>query len=475
MSAAAAVGGFPKWVLLEPYVFRRDDDESFPDESEAPIRASGTTSWGADFRIAFSLEEPPHISRLYAQLPGFPGPHEEEPLIMLATHRHLALLVVATTITTTNTTIITPRPSKPLVQNFFIFRANENNPSSSSLRLLPPCTEPKFDYCRSDHRLSRRPSNVTPTPRLLNMISLGLWCGDKEEFVVAELTLYVPTIDRSQTKAFADICLLRSSSTDDQLGSKWDSWRVTIMSPHNPSADDLLELSRWQTTAVIPFKKWLCWIDYNRGILFCDVSDKVRAPTVSFLWFPEDKSPLTRARKATSGTIGGVSVIDHGRLLKFVNVARHDGRAYGALQPGTGFTITCHTLVLGGSMAWKEDYTVTSDDLPDRYRRGIPIHPQVDIDWPHVVHFLFIEFGKAYEKMSVLSIDMSTKTVKSFYLYVDGNEILHDDKECLQPDDDIDFIRSTSLYPTPLPFLPCEFPTFCYLSRYVILLLPFYK
>ncbi|RCV05893.1 hypothetical protein SETIT_1G119300v2 [Setaria italica] len=457
-AAAAAAGGFPKWMLLERYVFRRDDDESFPDDSKAPIRASGTTSWGADFRIAFSVEEPPRISRLYAQLPGFPDPLKTEPLSMLATHRHLALLVVVTRITTTNTTIITPRPSRALVQNFFIFRPNENNPSSSSLRLLPPCTEPKFDYCRGDHRLRRRPSNATTTPSLLHMISLGLWCGDKEEFVVAQLTLYVPAIDRGRTKAFADICLLRSSFTGDQLGGKWDSNRVQILSPHKPSADDLLELSRWQTTAVIPFQKWLCWIDYNRGILFCDVSNKVPALTVSFLWFPEDKSPLTRARKATSGTIGGVSVIDHGRLLKFVHVARHDDLAYGALQPGTGFTITCHTLVIGGSMAWKEDYTVTSDDLPDRYRRGIPIHPQVDIDRPHVVHFLFLEFGKAFEKMSVLSIDMSTKTVKSFYLYMDGNEIL-------QPDDDIDFISSTSAYPTPLPFRPCEFPRFCYLSR----------
>jgi hypothetical protein len=75
--------GFPKWVLLEPVVFCRDDDESFPDDTEAPIRASGTTTWGADIRVAFSFVEPPKISRLYAQLPGFPPPHEAESLRML--------------------------------------------------------------------------------------------------------------------------------------------------------------------------------------------------------------------------------------------------------------------------------------------------------------------------------------------------------------------------------------------------------
>ncbi|RCV05792.1 hypothetical protein SETIT_1G111000v2 [Setaria italica] len=450
-AAAAAAGGFPNWVLLEPYVFRRDDDESFPDETHAPIRASGTTSWGADFRIAFSLAEPPLISRLYAQLPGVPGPRKARPLTMLKTHRHLALLVV-----------ISPMSDQPAIHNFFIFRADENNPSSSSsLRLLPHCTDTKFDYSRRDHRLPRRRSS-SATPRLLNMHSLGLWCGDKEEFVVAQLNLCVPTIGRSRIKAFADICLLRSS---DQLGGNWESMRVPIL---NPSADDLWKLSQWQNTAIIPFQRWLCWIDYKRGILFCDVSDKVLAPTVSFLWFPEDKPSLTRTRKITMcGTIAGMSVVDHGRLLKFVKVARDDGLYYEALKPGTGFTITCHTLVLaGGSMAWKEDYTVTSGDLPDCYQRGIPMHPQVDIDRPHVVHFLFIEFfGLAYEKMSVLSIDMSTKTMVSCYLYMNGNEILRRGDKCCQPDVDIDFVISKCLAPSPLPFPACEFPRFCNLSR----------
>lgn len=39
--------GLPSWVLLEQFVFRRDDNESFPDDTEADIFAHGTTSWGA--------------------------------------------------------------------------------------------------------------------------------------------------------------------------------------------------------------------------------------------------------------------------------------------------------------------------------------------------------------------------------------------------------------------------------------------
>jgi hypothetical protein len=110
MSAA----GFPKWVMLEPFVFRRDDDEYFPDDTKAPIRASGTTSWGACFRIAFTLAEPLQISRLYAQLsePRFLPPGLSTPLAILGTHHHLFLFGLAT------------RMSR-VVHDFFIYSARQ--------------------------------------------------------------------------------------------------------------------------------------------------------------------------------------------------------------------------------------------------------------------------------------------------------------------------------------------------------------
>jgi hypothetical protein len=77
-TSAAAAGVFPNWVLLKQFVFRKDDDESFPDETKAAavVTAAGTTTWGAEFRIAFDLADPPRISRLYAHLPvpGFLDP-----------------------------------------------------------------------------------------------------------------------------------------------------------------------------------------------------------------------------------------------------------------------------------------------------------------------------------------------------------------------------------------------------------------
>ena len=136
-AAAAAANNLapPKWewnwVMLERFVFRRDDDESFPDESKAPMRASGTTSWGAPFLVAFKLADPPAISRLYAQLSGFPPDPSKQAtsLDILATHRHLALFRVGTC----------RGGGGALVQDLFIYDSRSSNPAcSSSLKRLPP-------------------------------------------------------------------------------------------------------------------------------------------------------------------------------------------------------------------------------------------------------------------------------------------------------------------------------------------------
>ncbi|KAF8676758.1 hypothetical protein HU200_011862 [Digitaria exilis] len=248
-----------------------------------------------------------------------------------------------------------------------------------------------------------------------------------------------------------------------------------------PSLDaDLQQICWWHNDAVVPFDKWLCWIDYHRGILLCDMSKLPNHhPTVSYIWFPLDKLPDSGTSCwASTSFFRAVSVVDHGRVLKFVNVTRHDGIHFAPLQPGTGFTITCHTLVVldSGGMAWEEDYTVTSGELweansPDRLPRHILMFPQVDMDRPRVAHFLSIEFGIGYvkrnKKMWVVSIDMSTKTVESISLYINGDEGLETG--------DAEFIKIKS--DETLPFIPCEFPKFLHSSRYgrnVAAALPFY-
>ncbi|XP_039789011.1 uncharacterized protein LOC120655317 [Panicum virgatum] len=201
------------------------------------------------------------------------------------------------------------------VQNFFIFDAEH---PSSSLKALPPCTEPAFDFTntRDSGRVPRRHCRLLrvpdATPRLLNVFNLGFWCRG-EQFVVAELTLFKPI---NRDKVFADICLLRSGG--DQLGATWESMRVEFLSTNDPGDADLFQICWWYTEAVIPFDKWLCWIDYHRGILLCDMSKLPNPPIVSLIRFPLDKLPIYGIRKGTSTCCyRSVSVVDRGRALKY--------------------------------------------------------------------------------------------------------------------------------------------------------------
>ncbi|CAL4890537.1 unnamed protein product [Urochloa decumbens] len=440
MSAAAAASGFPKWVLVEPFVFRRDDEDSFPDDTKAPIRACRA------FRVPTSR---------------FPWPSWRPTAISPSS--------------------ASPPPSP---EDFFIYDSScGDNPCS--LKALPPCTEPDIDY----FGLGPPPpthGGEADKRRLLALKSMGILCRGEQDhqFAVAELNLF----KSRRTEVYADICLFKSSSAQsssfgwqglfislfkspssaghgDQIGGEWDSMRVPILHSGNP--DDVCQLFLWQTDAVVPVgDRWLCWVDYYRGILFCDVFGEPD-PTVSFLRFPLDKFPDTHSRsRASSWLYRGVSAIDAGRKLKFVDVARDDGIGYGALKPNASFTITCHTLtlpVLGSSMVlnkdtlssmvWNKDAPgITSGELwrtdNGRLPREVLMFPQVNIDRPNVVHFLVISsYGYVMLKMWLVAVDMNTRAVESVAQYINGEEDIGTE------DADLTHGRSRC----PMPFLPCEF------------------
>jgi hypothetical protein len=104
--------------------------------------------------------------------------------------------------------------------------------------------------------------------------------------------------------------------------------------------------------------------EYLRVILFCDVfREPTLGPTVSFLRFPLARFPDTPLCSDTcSWFYRGVTAINQDRALRFVDVARNDGVAFGALKPGVSFTITCHTLEYN-TKGWVMDYELTSTQL----------------------------------------------------------------------------------------------------------------
>ncbi|GJN24691.1 hypothetical protein PR202_gb12446 [Eleusine coracana subsp. coracana] len=481
--------------MLERFIFRRDDDNAFPDAdtttSEAPTSiittASGTTTFDASFRIAFVLAEPPLVSRLYAQLPEFPGPDKQVPLAVLASHRHLVLLRVGIEI-----------PTCDILQDLFVYdsatvAAHGNNPSSSSsssstsiLKRLPTCTKPMFinfnNAARpnSSRRRWRRATPAAPPAeeekkrRLLAIKSLGIVCrrGEEEEFAVAELQLWKPNHSVSSCiSVHSRTSSSPSCSTTVVLPGEWKSVRVPILltngGEHSAAVDDdAWQLSMWQTDAVIPFNgRYLCWVDYFRGILLCDLfTNPATAPAVFFIRFPLHEFPSTPNRsKACSWFYRcATAVDDEDTTLKFVDVARDDGIGFGPLKPGAWFTVTGHTLRLSSGddnnnkMVWSKDYTVISDELwaanpgDERLPREILMFPQVNMHRPHVVQFLIVEFGFVRKKMWVVAIDMTTKIVESFYRHINGRE----DRGTV----DADFTQEKSS--SPSAFLPCQFSKF---------------
>lgn len=106
-----AARSFPNWVMLERFIFRVDDDKEFPDDV---IRASGLTSQENPFHVAFRLSNPP----------GFPNSRNVLPFSVVATHRHLVLFSLISTV-----------KDQIDVQDLVIYDA------SATLQTLPPCTE----------------------------------------------------------------------------------------------------------------------------------------------------------------------------------------------------------------------------------------------------------------------------------------------------------------------------------------------
>ncbi|TVU41783.1 hypothetical protein EJB05_15331, partial [Eragrostis curvula] len=270
-------------------------------------------------------------------------------------------------------------PSFVTVQDLFVFHVGAGAPCS--IKAIPPCTLPDLDYVvLPDGSPPTSPPRPLPPQqeeekkrrrRLMTAKSMGILCrggSDQEEFAVAEMLLFKP----SRFEVYADIFLLRSSSTSSpadelpQLGGEWTSMRVPIhISDDHRKADDTWKLCLWQTDTVIPFgNKYLCWVDYYRGILFVDVF--AEGPTISFLRFPLAAFPDTHNRSIACSWLYRCVTAINGDTLKFVDVARNDGVGYGALKPRVGFTVTCHTLTVvtgNNGMVWSQDCAVTSDEL----------------------------------------------------------------------------------------------------------------
>uniref|UniRef100_K4A1X8 DUF1618 domain-containing protein n=1 Tax=Setaria italica TaxID=4555 RepID=K4A1X8_SETIT len=364
-AAAADDSAIPNWVMLERFVFRRDDPKSFREDKRT--FASGTTPAGTQFDVSFILAEPPTPSRLYLSWPE--GPKQED-------------------------------------------------------RRLPHCTEYNAFF-------------EMPVTRAFQPLAVGLLCHGEDEFAVAHLAI---TRSRITSDMQAELCVLRSSlsCSDD---AKWE----TKILPMQYQDDEYSDFLYWVVNGVVPFKNALCFVDYSRGILFCDS-----------VFEDSPKIMPMHARGCTTACVSG-------RRLVFVDVARHDGKGLGPMMPNTGFTLTSRTLKMTGNCTtqweWIDDAVVTTSgqlwhaNTIESLPHDIVMLPLLSMDKANAAHLVLFDWDDG--RVSLVSIDLSNKQVMgSVVTYIKGK----DDTA------DADMIKAKPGFFAH--FIPSEFPKFLDLSRW---------
>lgn len=415
----------PNWMMLDRFVFRRDDAESFLDEEAAPFTIEGDISPDDMFSIAFRIAKPPVTSRMYLKWKC--GPKAGPGCIPVAAHRDVLLLR------------FTPEPGKlGFVEHFFICRSPYDPLDSSpfALERIPFCTTIWHDEDGTEIAMRR----------LFEVETVGVLSRD-EDFAIAQLVLRRPLVKADKMEA--DLCVLRSKSNIDH------TWEIEEGLPILYEADEICDLKAWSTHRVIPFNEYLCWVNYGiGGVLFCEVFEE--RPKISYLRLPIHNRRLRQRRVLdrkcsvclTKGYFGA-------HELTFVDVDREDGYLVGPLSPKTGFTIAYHVLRKTGcsGMKWDLVFFLTSAELWDLNKslpREVLTFPHVSMDEPNVVHFLLSQpVSHQLVKVSVVSIDMIRRKVLSVVPYIEENDIQGKDSQMV--------LRASSYLQS---FLPSEFPKF---------------
>uniref|UniRef100_M8CDV2 DUF1618 domain-containing protein n=1 Tax=Aegilops tauschii TaxID=37682 RepID=M8CDV2_AEGTA len=247
-----------------------------PSRFKAPgsFRADGETSAetmdgnGRPVRVSFDLQAPPGSSRLCLHCPV-----EREPSwwdIVVASHGDAVLFRIEVEF-----------DGNPFVRehtlDYFIYRASSS--ARSKLTLLPRSyfTEAEImEPVAEDVDFWRR------NWRMVNSSYIGL-LTDEQEFVVAELYISGAADEAAPLEA----PLFRLHSSPGAMNGGGGQWELTIAKNRDGKVR-FKDVLGWQTHKVVPFTSYsyLCWVDYNRGVLFCDVFNNT--PQLQYLQLPID-------------------------------------------------------------------------------------------------------------------------------------------------------------------------------------------
>jgi len=253
-----------------------------------------------------------------------------------------------------------------------------------------------------------------------------------------------------------ELWVLRSTIIGDSTDGD-EKWEVKYL-PIQGQDVEHSNLLNWTTTEVIPFKNALCWVDYDRVVLYCEdvCGDN---PKATFAGFPPDYSSFHPSGPSDRpGLYRSLCVTEGGRTLAFLDVSRHDGADLGRMVPDTGFTIVSMAVTETQSA---NSFVVQADDLwathtPEDLPREVMMLPLLSMDDINVAHFVLYDWVGRFGKLSLVTIDLSTKRViGSVVPYTNGEEDLSTD--------DADLVKAKPGF--FMHFLPAEFPKFLNLQR----------
>jgi hypothetical protein len=109
--------------------------------------------------------------------------------------------------------------------------------------------------------------------------SIGILCRDDGEFAVAHLTVNLKKGKGKHTGGCPMTADLWCMFSQDLA-----SWRCTKFLPIHCPEDKAEDLIWWETDTVVAFGNFICWVDYLRGILMCDVFSP--SPEIQYVPLP---------------------------------------------------------------------------------------------------------------------------------------------------------------------------------------------
>ncbi|RLM69890.1 hypothetical protein C2845_PM17G03310 [Panicum miliaceum] len=303
------VAADPRCVLLSSYGCRRGDASVAGD---AMTVADSFTSTGWRFRVSFGLAPPPASSCLnYRWLgAGPPGGDTNDRPTVIAAHVDCVLFELRT-----------PQLRREgyggydrTNLDYFLYEAGAARPPS--LLLLPACYIPKQYERRGDE--ARRPEK---SARMLFRNDTAVLRRGEGDHVVAQLEVSYGDAPKAfnpvelespdyASRIHAELCVLRTGSGDWELVQA-----VRIVYDADMASGGGARLMRdWETEAAFPASdRFLCFVDYLRGVLLCDTAADmgtlryvplpVEVP--DHVWGGErDRTRGTRSLSAAAGAAG---------------------------------------------------------------------------------------------------------------------------------------------------------------------------